>query len=126
MPIILSTPQFFIISVATAIELLPEIGLSIASGINSLGKFTAFKIGDINFIIISKIPELLNAPIATNNPINVGNIPIVISNPSFAPSINVSKTLFFSFNPYITINKIAVGIAILDIKFIVFIIISPF
>ena len=43
---------------------------------------------------MSKIPELLKAPIATNNPINVGKIPKVISNPSFAPSKNVSNTLF--------------------------------
>ena len=84
-PILLSTPKFFIISVAIAIELLPDIGLNIANGIISLGKFKISKIGVTKLIIKSNIPELLKAPIATNNPINVGKIFNTIFNPSFAP-----------------------------------------
>ena len=61
-PNLLSTPKFFIISVATAIEALPEIGLNSASGAISLGKLTIFKTGVNIFTIISIIPELLNAP----------------------------------------------------------------
>ena len=40
-----STPYLFIISVATAIELLPEIGLISAKGNISVGKFIKFKNG---------------------------------------------------------------------------------
>ena len=71
--------------------------------------------GDINFIIKSKTPEYLNALIATNNPIKVGKILTTISNPSFAPSKNVSNTFFFSISPILTINNIVNGIAKLEI-----------
>ena len=98
-PIFESTPKVVIISVATAIDALPEIGLTNASGIISLGILKKLVIGDINFIIKSKIPELLNAPTATKIPINVGKILNTISIPSFAPSTKVSYTLFFSNNP---------------------------
>lgn len=70
--------------------------------------------GDISFIIKSINPEDLKAPIATNNPTNVGKSFITISIPSFAPSKNVSKTLFFSINAYVNINKIVVGTAKFD------------
>ena len=46
-PIIVSTPFAFIISVATAMEALPEIGLSIASGIICVGISNNFVIGAI-------------------------------------------------------------------------------
>ena len=82
-----------------AIELLPEIGLNIASGIISLGKFINFNNGSINLIIISMIPELLNVPTAKKRPTSVGKILITIFIPSFAPSINLSNTSFFSMNP---------------------------
>ena len=61
-------------SVATAVEALPEIGLIKAKGITSLGIPKKFVIGDIKLIIKSTTPELLNAPTATNKPINVGKI----------------------------------------------------
>ena len=67
-------------------EPLPEIGLSIANGIISLGKCITFKRGVIKRIIISNTPEFLSAPIATNNPTKVGRILKTISIPSFAPS----------------------------------------
>ena len=73
-PIKESTPLFFIISVAIAIEALPEIGLNKARDTTSLGNFTKLKIGVIILVIAFNIPELLSIPIATNNPINVGNI----------------------------------------------------
>ena len=73
-PIFESTPKFFIISVATATEALPEIGLINASGKISVGKLTMFKSGFKNFTTTSIIPELLSAPIATNNPTNVGKM----------------------------------------------------
>ena len=101
-------------SVATAIEALPEIGLKIASGIISAGIFNISIIGLIKFIITSNIPEALNAPTAKNIPINVGNMFITTSNPSFAPSKNVSYTLFFSITPYIIMINMTVGTAAED------------
>ena len=90
----LSTEKVFIISVATAIDALPEIGLIIAKGSISEGKFIILNNGVIIFTIKSIIPELLNNPIATNNPTKVGNILKTIPTPSFAPSKNTSKTFF--------------------------------
>ena len=66
-----------------------------AKGINSLGKCTIFKTGLAKLIIKSKTPELLNAPIATNSPINVGNMLKVVSIPSFTPSKKYQKLYFF-------------------------------
>ena len=71
-----------------------EIGLNIASGIISLGKCKIFNNGVTILIIISIIPDALNAPIAINKPTNVGTNPIVISIASFAPSIKSSNTVF--------------------------------
>ena len=113
-PIKLSTPQFFIISTAIAVDALPEIGLNIASGIISLGIPSKFVAGLIIFITISIIPELLKAPIATNSPTNVGNIPITIFNPSFVPSINVSNMFCFSKIPFSVIINIIIGIEVID------------
>jgi len=73
-PIFESTPKFFIISVATAIDALPEIGLINANGNTSVGNWKNCKIGVSKLEIASIIPELLNAPIATNNPTKVGKI----------------------------------------------------
>ena len=90
-PILLSTPKLFIISVAIAIEPLPDIGLSIASGSISLGTLKVLNIGFIIFITKSIVPEFLSITIAKNNPTNVGKIFITISIPSFAPFRNKSK-----------------------------------
>ena len=114
-PIKESTPLFFIISVAIAIEALPEIGLSNASGTTSPGKFKNVNIGVIILIIKSKIPELFNIPIETNNPTNVGNIFKLISTPSAAPFKKISKTFFLSFSASLIIIKITIGIAIIEI-----------
>mgnify|MGYP004531644115 FL=1 len=95
-----------------------EIGRKNARGIISFGIFKILIIGDIRLIKKSIIPELLNAPIATKRPINVGNKAITIPIPSFAPSKNVSNTLIFSFKPKITIIVITIGIIELDIKLI--------
>ena len=73
-PILLSTPYIVIISVATAIDALPDIGLINIKGNISLGHFIIFVIGEIKFAIKSIIPELLIAPTAKKTPINVGNI----------------------------------------------------
>lgn len=113
-PILLSTPCCVIISVATAIDALPDIGLNNASGIICAGIFIVFNIGSIICTINSIIPELLNTPTAKNIPNNVGNKFITISIPSFAPFKNVSNVLFFSATPYIIIINIISGIAIDD------------
>lgn len=65
-------------------------------------------------IIKSITPDDLNAPIAKNIPRIVGNSLNTISIPSFAPSINVSKTLSFSINPYTIIMNIVNGTAVAD------------
>lgn len=92
-----------------------EIGLNSASGNISIGNFIIVNIGDKIFPIPSIIPELLNAPIAKNSPISVGKIFIVVSNPSFVPSINISNTFFFSITPYNIIKNITKGTAIIEI-----------
>ena len=66
-----------------------DIGLNSASGNISIGNIIIVNIGDNILPIPSIIPELLNAPIARNNPISVGKIFIVVFNPSFVPSINI-------------------------------------
>ena len=67
-----SVPYFCIISTATPIEALPDIGLKSANGIISLGIFKISVTGEITFTIKSIIPEFLKAPTATKIPINVG------------------------------------------------------
>lgn len=62
------------ISRATAVEALPEIGLISIKGRSSLGIFNKLRIGDKILWIKSKIPEFLSAEIARNNPTRVGNI----------------------------------------------------
>ena len=83
---ILSTPLIFIISKATAVEALPEIGRININGNISFGIFNNPKKGDKVFWIKSKMPEFLRALIAKNNAINVGNIFTTVSMPSFAPN----------------------------------------
>ena len=83
-----------------------EIGLNIAKGIISFGIPKKFVIGEIICTTKSNSPELLNTPIATNNPIRVGNILNTISIPSFAPSTNISNTFIRSLKPQYNIRKI--------------------
>lgn len=113
-PISESTPYVFIISTAIAVEALPDIGLSMASGIISFGMFIRFVTGLSMFITRSNIPDVLSTPIATNNPISVGNMLIIIFIPSFAPSINVSNMFCFSSIPFTVIIRIISGIDIVD------------
>ena len=81
----LSTPEFFIISKATAVDALPEIGRMSINGNTSPGIFKIFKNGERIFWNRSKIPEFRNALIAKNSPMSVGKILITVSTPSFAP-----------------------------------------
>lgn len=81
----LSTPEVFIISNATAVEALPEIGRISINGNTSEGICNRFKIGDNMSWNNSSNPEFLRALIAKNNPTNVGNIFMTVSIPSFAP-----------------------------------------
>ena len=91
-----------------------DIGLNIASGMISLGIFKMFNIGDIKLTIKSNIPDTLKALIAINNPINVGNILITISIPSFAPFIKISNVFCFSITPHVIIKSITRGIDSID------------
>ena len=59
--IVLSTPKFFIISKATAVDALPEIGRININGNIWDGIFNKFKKGDNIFWKSSKIPELRSA-----------------------------------------------------------------
>ena len=86
-------------SVATASDALPDIGLNIASGITSLGNPTLFVKTDTALVIISNNPELLSTPTAKNIPNNVGKILITILIPSVAPSTKMSYTFFLSAIP---------------------------
>lgn len=76
--------------------------------------FTAFVTGSSMFITKSNTPDVLSAPIATNSPISVGNMPIIISIPSLAPSKNVSNMFCFSNIPFTVIISIIVGIDTID------------
>ena len=84
--ITLSTPKFFIISKATAVDALPEIGRIIIKGKISDGILNRFKKGDKLFFSKSKIPEVLSALIAKKSAISVGKMLITVFIPSLAPS----------------------------------------
>ena len=58
----------------TAIEALPDIGLSKANGRISEGIFSKFSIGKVKFVNASIIPEVLKTLIARNNPKSDGKI----------------------------------------------------
>lgn len=70
----LSTPEIFIISRATAVEALPEIGLISIKGRSFEGICIKLRIGDRIFSNKSSIPEVLSAEIAKNKPTRVGKI----------------------------------------------------
>lgn len=85
-PIRLSTPKFFIISIATAVEALPEIGRISINGNTSEGILKIDRTGESIFSNNSSIPEVLRALIARNKPTSVGNILITVSIPSLEPN----------------------------------------
>lgn len=58
-PIEESTPYFVIISVAIAIDALPEIGRRMANGKTSAGNFNTFKTGSKSCVMASMRPEAL-------------------------------------------------------------------
>lgn len=82
----LSTPQFCIISKATAVDALPEMGRISIKGNTSEGTFNKLRKGESKCSSKSKIPEFLRALIAKNNAIKVGKILITVSMPSFEPN----------------------------------------
>lgn len=97
--IILSTPKVFIISKATAVEALPDIGLINIKGNTSDGILHAVRTGDRMFWNKFKIPEFLSALTARNKATNVGNILITVCIPFFSTVLkNYQKLLPF---PYI-------------------------
>ena len=98
-PIKESTPKLFIISVAIAIEALPEIGRRTARGSISAGTFNRLRIGRAKFVIASIIPEERRILIDKNKPNKVGKMFITICIPSLAPSKKISKTDCFSIMP---------------------------
>ena len=82
-PITLSTPKFFIISKATAVEALPDIGRISIKGNISTGILHLLRKGDKICWNKSKIPEFLRALIAKNKAINVGKILNTVCIPLF-------------------------------------------
>lgn len=83
------------ISKATAVEALPEIGRISINGKTSFGIFKIARRGESILCIKSKRPEFLRALIAKNNPTNVGKIFITVSIPSFAPNQETIKHFCF-------------------------------
>ena len=81
-PMVLSTPHCEMMSVATAIEALPEMGLNMASGMISAGIFSMVRSGDRIFTIKSMRPDARNALMAKKIPIRVGKMLYTICNPS--------------------------------------------
>ncbi len=98
-PINESTLYLFIISMATAIEALPEIGLKMASGSISEGIFNILKNGFNKFVMAEITPDSLSKLIDKKRPSSVGNILYIIFKPSLEPSKKLSNTLFFSIKP---------------------------
>ncbi|MCI9365521.1 MAG: hypothetical protein HFJ54_02665 [Clostridia bacterium] len=93
-----STPKFFIISSATAVEALPDIGRTKTRGRISDGIFKKLSIGLSKLVRRSRIPEDLNAEIARNNAISVGKIFVTVFIPSLQPTKKLSNTFTFSEN----------------------------
>ena len=73
-------------SIATAVDALPEIGLINIRGKTSLGILRRLKAGDKRLPKRSNIPEFLRALIAKKSPTKVGKIFITVSIPSLAPN----------------------------------------
>ena len=96
--IVLSTPKFFIISKAIAVEALPDIGRISINGKIAEGIFNKFKKGDKIFWNKSKIPELRKALTAKKRAIKVGKILITVFIPFFCTELkNYQKLLFFPY-----------------------------
>ena len=91
-------------------ELDPDIGLRIASGSTSVGKFILLKIGFNN--LVNVVIKLLstNKDMAIIKVKIVGNKFILIFIPSFTPSIKVLKISTFLYMPYIIIINTTMGI----------------
>lgn len=82
----LSTPKVFIISKATAVDALPEIGLTNIKGSNSEGILIIPRKGESNLSNKSKMPEDLRAFMARNKAIRVGKILTTVLIPSLEPN----------------------------------------
>ena len=90
-------------------EPLPDTGLMSASGKISLGNPNALVTGDNKSVNISKKPDALNIDTAVIKPINEGAIENIETIPSFAPSVNASKSGTFLQNPKIIIKAMETG-----------------
>ena len=74
------------ISNATAVEALPDMGRININGSNSEGILNILSIGERIDCIKSKIPDVLRLLTAKNRATNVGNIFITVDMPLFAPN----------------------------------------
>ena len=90
-------------------EPLPEIGLISPKDTTSGGKSVNFKIGDIKFMNISKVPELVSIFIANIRPIKDGAIDTVDFMPSKAPDKKTSKIWISFIIPKAMIINIIIG-----------------
>ena len=108
-----STPNSFIMLVAIAVVVLPEIGLTNIKEIKLLSIPKMLNIGATILLIKSKIPEALSIPTATIKASKVGKNSYTNFNPCTAPSTKSSNKFLFSFSPYLNVISIKNIIAIL-------------
>ena len=105
----LSGEKFLNKSSSRANEPLPETGRMSARGKISLGKPNALVTGDKSSVNNSKNPDARSIDTAVIRPIKEGAIAKVDSIPSFAPSVNASKSGTRLHNPKIIIRAIEIG-----------------
>lgn len=109
LPIKLSGEKFLNKSSSKAKEPLPDTGRISASGNISLGNPKALVIGDNKSVKISKKPDALNIATAVIKPINEGAMENIEAIPSFAPSVNASKSGTFLQSPKTIIKAMETG-----------------
>ena len=105
-----SGPKFLSMLSSNAIEPLPDIGFSIASGIISGGIFMRFAIGHKKLEITSNVPEAFNIVTAVISPIKDGAIENAEFIPSEAPFKNSSNIGTFLNRPVNIIIANTIGI----------------
>lgn len=110
LPIKLSAPYVFNMSLTVASAALPDIGRIIAIGTSWAGNPSFESSGDSASHTMSKKPDALNMETATISPTNDGNILIDVLKPFFAPFKKWSNTGAFFNNPFVIIITIIVGI----------------
>lgn len=95
LPMKLSVPYFEYISLSSAVEALPDTGLTSNIGVSSDGMPILLKAGESNFAISSVAPLAFSMLIAVMSKTSVGISSKALFNPCFAPVMKLSVRSFF-------------------------------